>query len=424
MNNDLTRFSRARLAQLGREYMAAAQFNSRVGYAAVRINHGEDAYKSVAIDNWMAASPIYTRRMQRAMGFADRGDVESIFKGLQLECGLTHQYFDAQFEVSSPDKGRFWLARCGPLLETEPRGDDAVKVMCHDVEDPTFDATAVATNPRARMRPVHRPPRAPEKIAAADSGPHCEWNVFIDATAEALGEPEPAKALATSALARLEIPRPATDLETGGMADYSGELHQQLHLESLSHSALVVVCKELALQNHLLIKGMTMVVEKQYGREAATAVAQFQMQGSAHVVAARLLDWLRQDKDYQGIDAIIAVLGVHPLFQPMDYQTITLTKDNEHSATLSIKDSVASGDNAHISWLSLMEEGFTEGLDALMTAVVPGASCRCHGNGKWTLNVDSESAEAEDSFPVQIAKGTVLYQTHFKDRIQLLELRE
>ena len=40
-------------------------------------------------------------------------------------------------------------------------GPDYVRSMCHDIEDPTFDATAVATNPRAQVRPVHRPPRMP-----------------------------------------------------------------------------------------------------------------------------------------------------------------------------------------------------------------------------------------------------------------------
>ena len=39
-------------------------------------------------------------------------------------------------------------------------GESYVRSMCHDIEDPTFDATAVATNPKAQVRPVHRPPRA------------------------------------------------------------------------------------------------------------------------------------------------------------------------------------------------------------------------------------------------------------------------
>ena len=51
-------------------------------------------------------------------------------------------------------------------------GDDFVVAMCHHIEDPTFDATGWATNPRLRMRPIHRPPRAP-----TDRHPHCAWTV-------------------------------------------------------------------------------------------------------------------------------------------------------------------------------------------------------------------------------------------------------
>ncbi len=79
-DNKLLKFSRLQLAQLGREYMLCSQFNSRTGYAALRINHGDEAYKDVAIANWMGASPVYTRRMQKAMGFAGGTDVATIFK--------------------------------------------------------------------------------------------------------------------------------------------------------------------------------------------------------------------------------------------------------------------------------------------------------------------------------------------------------
>ncbi|MFK8021321.1 MAG: hypothetical protein AB8B86_16280 [Pseudomonadales bacterium] len=47
-DNSLLRFSRAQLARLGREYMAAAQLNSRTSYAALRMNHGDEAYKPIA----------------------------------------------------------------------------------------------------------------------------------------------------------------------------------------------------------------------------------------------------------------------------------------------------------------------------------------------------------------------------------------
>ena len=56
------------------------------------------------------------------------------------------------------------------LMDVEKFGEERVRQMCHDIEDPTFDATAAATHPCMKMRPLHRPPRAP-----ADRYPHCRW---------------------------------------------------------------------------------------------------------------------------------------------------------------------------------------------------------------------------------------------------------
>ncbi|NQX89338.1 MAG: hypothetical protein HRT77_11810 [Halioglobus sp.] len=57
-NDPIIGLTRAQLARLGREYMLAVQFNSRIDYAALAMNHGGEAYKAVAIDYWMAASPV------------------------------------------------------------------------------------------------------------------------------------------------------------------------------------------------------------------------------------------------------------------------------------------------------------------------------------------------------------------------------
>ena len=57
IGNNFFELDRLRLAQLGREMMLFAQFNSRTGYAALRMNHGDEAYQAIAIDNWMGASP-------------------------------------------------------------------------------------------------------------------------------------------------------------------------------------------------------------------------------------------------------------------------------------------------------------------------------------------------------------------------------
>lgn len=415
-NKELREFSRLQLAQLGREYMLCSQFNSRTGYAALRINHGDEAYKDVAIANWMGASPVYTRRMQRAMGFAGGTDVATIFKGLQLECGFTHQYFDVHFAVADSENGRFWLNSCGPLLETEPRGADAVRVMCHDIEDPTFNATAVATNARARMVPVHRPPRVP-----ADRVPHCEWTVFIDPDAAAVPEPDIARVMSTMQLAQLAIARPVS-AEPGGLDDYSGPLFEQLHLEQLSHSALVVVCSELAVQVHLLIAGLLYSVAQRYGEEAALAVAEFQMTGSSWVMSNRLSAWLGCEAG--GIDDIIAVLGVHPAFQPCQYWDVQLTRVDDDRARLQLRDCPALREAMPYGWAALLARGLDGGLLGLVQGVDPRARIEQVSSNPlvWEIGIDRDAAAVEEPLAVQVAKGTVLYQTQLQDRIALLQL--
>ena len=169
----LDRLSREQLARLVPEYLLAGHLIDRAGMPHVIGAFGRDGMRDIAIEEWMGASPVYTRRMQRALGF--EGDsVETIFKGLQIDIGAPPQFMDFRYAVHDHDHGEFWLDHCGALMDVEPMGPDYVEAMCHDIEDPTFDATAIATNPRAQVRPVHRPPRVP-----ADRSPHCAWTVTI-----------------------------------------------------------------------------------------------------------------------------------------------------------------------------------------------------------------------------------------------------
>ena len=153
------------LAALVPEYLLAGHLIDRAGMPHLIAAFGLEGMRDVAIAEWMGASPIYSRRMQEALGFT--GDsVETIFKGMQIDVGAPPQFLDFRFVVHDHDHGEFWLDHCGALADVEPMGNEFVVAMCHDIEDPTFDATASATNPRAQVRPVHRPPRLP-----ADRGP-------------------------------------------------------------------------------------------------------------------------------------------------------------------------------------------------------------------------------------------------------------
>ena len=142
-NATLADFSRQALCHLGREYLLIGHLQDRVGLPLVAQQFGGDAYVRFSIDEWMAASPIYSRRMQRALGF-EGSEVGTVFKNLQLDIGAPPQFMDFQFRLDGPDRGEFWLPHCGALLDVEPFGEKQVKRMCHDIEDRTFDATAAA----------------------------------------------------------------------------------------------------------------------------------------------------------------------------------------------------------------------------------------------------------------------------------------
>ena len=190
---------RDQLARLAPEYLLAGHLIDRAGMPHLIGAFGRDGMRDIAIEEWRGASPVYTRRMQRALGF--EGDsVETIFKGMQIDVGAPPQFMDFRYVVTDHDHGEFCLDHCGALMDVEPMGPDYVTAMCHDIEDPTFDATATASNPRAQVRPIHRPPRVP-----ADRSPHCAWTVTIAADHPALPVPDEARAMSATRAATLEL---------------------------------------------------------------------------------------------------------------------------------------------------------------------------------------------------------------------------
>ncbi|MFZ2511405.1 MAG: hypothetical protein WAW85_09995, partial [Gordonia sp. (in: high G+C Gram-positive bacteria)] len=143
------------LAALVPELLLSGQLIDRSGMAHLISAFGRETMTKVAIEEWMAASPVYTHRMRSALGI-DGDGVPDMFKCLQLDIGAPPQFMDFRYEVTDAHHGAFVLDHCGALMDVEPLGDEYVTAMCHDIEDPTFDATAIATNRRARIRPIHR----------------------------------------------------------------------------------------------------------------------------------------------------------------------------------------------------------------------------------------------------------------------------
>ncbi|MEZ5383602.1 MAG: hypothetical protein R2754_17610 [Microthrixaceae bacterium] len=401
----LDQLSRAELAVLGREYLLAGHLIDRAGMPHAIGRWGRDGMAAIAIDEWMGASPVYTPRMARALGFA--GDsVETIFKGMQLDIGAPPEFMDFRYRVIDHNHGEFTLAHCGALMDVEPMGADYVETMCHHIEDPTFDATAYATNPRAVMRPVHRPPRRP-----VDRQPHCQWTVDIDPLREPLGRPQVTDVMASTLAAGTSI-APFGPAGGPGMADYSGPLDPNLALEHFNHRALSIICQEAALQGHLLAMSFMAAIERRHGVEAAVEVGTRQFVGIAGLAADRLR---RAFGLGDGLADIAQVIELHPAFAPRPYvdRQVGVGAD---LLSLRLLGCEAAAETAAPTWVAILaglgaEAAGAEVLGAIARAVNPRANCRnVEDRGQalagWEVTLgEVEQPEAEEVALARFSTG-------------------
>ena len=351
---------------------------------------GLDGMRDVAIDEWMGASPVYTRRTQQLLDFVGE-DVETIFKGMQLDIGAPPEFMDFRYRVDDPRHGEFWLAHCGALMDVEPMGDDFVVAMCHHIEDPTFDATACATNPRARMRPLHRPPRLP-----ADRHPHCHWTVEIDDDADPILEAPITARVAATRAARLGVATPSGTVGTddGGRTDYAGPLDPDLRLEEFSRPTLLAILDEVCLQGHLLTIAFLMAVSERWGHDAAVEIGEQQFCGIAGVAADRI----RRAFDLApGVDGVATAFELHPAFRPRRYVDLRADRHDDGLRLVLGPCAALEEDPTVVSWLGLIRDGRHRVLDAIAQAVDPRArlepSTSAPGEvAAWDLIIDRDPA--------------------------------
>jgi hypothetical protein len=317
--------SRDELAVLVPELLLIGHLIDRSGMAWCIEALGREGMAEVAIDEWMAASPIYTPRMQRALRFQG-DDVITIFKGLQLDIGAPPQFMDFRYSLRDRWHGEFHLDHCGALMDVEPMGEDYVVSMCHDIEDPTFDATAVATNPKAQIRPIHRPPRVP-----AGRQPVCAWTVTIDDSYPPVSDSEGCREVRRSVAAHVELDPidPADD----GAADYSGPLVSDLDFAGFSRSALVRLADEVCLQMQLLNLGFLYGLRRRLPDTDVGRIARKQLIGIAGLAADRLRAALDIPRTEAGNERL---LTLHPVRNPLAY--------------------VEAGGAADGGWLTLVDE--------------------------------------------------------------------
>ncbi|HJR24113.1 MAG TPA: hypothetical protein VJ804_01460 [Acidimicrobiales bacterium] len=374
------------LATLVRELLLAGHLIDRSGMPTV-IPRGLEVMRDVAIDEWMGASPIYTKRMQRLLGF--EGDtVEVCLKGMQLDIGAPPEFMDFRMEVIDDHHGAFHLDHCGALLDVEPMGEDFVVAMCHHIEDPTFDATGWATNPKLRMRPIHRPPRVP-----ADRQPHCAWTVVIDESVEPSPEPEMAKRVGRSLLAQLPlatIGEPAAGDD--GLLDYRGPLDPDLTMRDFATPVLVALVDEIAVQMHLLTIAFALAVEDRTSTEDAVDAVARQLTGIAGVTAERLHHALGLGTSAADV---ATVFELHPAFHPRSYVAWEVALDGD-TVRLALGDGPARHERGSISWITTLADGHDAALSSIAAAVDPHWRVDADGPDRWVVTRSDEPTAERD----------------------------
>ena len=327
MRDRIDELTHRELATLVRELLLIGQLVDRAGMPALLGEFGLDGMRDVAIEEWQAASPHYALRMKKALGISGDG-VAEIFKGFQLDVGAPPEFMDFRYIVHDHDHGEFYLDHCGALMDVEPMGEELVKVMCHDIEDPTFPATAYATNPHAVVEAIHRPPRTP-----AGRTPHCHWAVSIDEDAPAAELPFPAAESASGLVNGIVFPAPTArpDDAGGELEDYSGPLLSDLHFPDFTRTALVRILREVYLQIHLLAIGFTQAVRRRSDAETALRLATYQCTGIAGVATERIAAALGV-VPADGLAGLARVLAVHPLLAPVHYTGASVDFDDDGGA--------------------------------------------------------------------------------------------
>jgi hypothetical protein len=388
MTSRYAALSRDELAILVPELLLIGQLIDRSGMAWCISAWGRAEMVQIAIEEWAASSPLYTKRMQKALRY-EGVDVVTIFKGLQLDIGAPPQFMDFRYTVHDRWHGEFHLDHCGALLDVEPMGEDYVRGMCHDIEDPTFDATALATNRKAQVRPIHRPPRSP-----SDRSPHCAWTVTIDESHPPAPFIPAMDVVGASRAYSCDLD--PIDPNDEGMADYAGPLLSDVDFGAFSHSALVRIADEVCLQMHLLVLSFALAVRARAGGDAALeqSVRTKQLIGIAGVAAERIHRALGLPG---GVAGALRVLELHPLLNPAAYVFA-----DTGPASIRVRRSPAYDDGA---WISLVSPVSDKPLQAVVNAVDPCLRADASGTeSDWTVCVVDTGTPAKELGEVAVCR--------------------
>ena len=403
---ELEDFDHGVLAAYGREIMLANHIHDRGALLQVTLQYGSQAQTDVACDEWMGSSPIYNHRNRELLNIAG-DDVGTALKSLQLDIGAPHNFLALHYELVSPEEGYFWTTTCGPYnhVRRMTNADPAMETqICHHMEDPTFDATVMAVNPRMRCRPVFRPPHG----EVPEGGP-CRWRVAIDHDI-ALVEDNPILPLVQSSLAA-QFKFPELLADSKGLADYSGDFRRDFRLEDLAHNVLARQCREFALDVQLLNRACYTSIGERWGEAVMPSLLQEQWRAMAPITVQRLRHTFGITGDDMG--AILKILQLNP-FLPMQYLQLEIQQLDATHGRVMLHECAALEEPLPRGLVSLLtHHPDTPGFDAMVHAVNAQAQVtRCKAAGgavaAWDIAIDNAAEPASLSRYAELVAGADL----------------
>lgn len=394
----LESLSREGLARLAREVMLISMLHDRALMPHVAGRGGIAASIALADDEWMSASPIYTERNKANVAITSDG-VDGVLKSFQFDIGTPHHFLDMEGEVVDHDLGYFWLRSCGAhdyVRWVSGNDEKIVSMMCHDMEDRTFEATLRATNPRARCVPVHRPPK-PDAFA----GEHCRWEVTIAPDDQAILPDHPNLDLVRASAAASFALDLGESTESGGADDYSGPYTSGFRLESLSHAALVRQVKEFELDIHLLMRAAYLSIRQRYGDDVLAEVAPEHLAALVPPLVRRLRDAL--EIRGEGLEAVAKLLQVNPLL-PDDYVAVEVRLDDDH-IEVAIAPCDAIDDHATPSPIDTLRSDDPAAIATIARAANARAVVERLGDWRWSVRIDPAAEPAPEHPMAELVGG-------------------
>ncbi len=264
------------------------------------------------------------------------------------------------------------------------------------------------------MRPLHRPPRIP-----AGRYPACRWKVFLADDAEPYEQHPNLEIVRGSKIARIAIEAAAANMEPGGWDDYAGTLDTGFQLEDLSHSALIVVNQEFAVQSHLLARAFLLCAAQRRDDATAIELGKAQWTGIAALTARRIRKPLAITGD--DIEAVAKVFQMHPCFYPRTYVDFAVEITGMHSARISIGDCPALREGDVHSWFAPLAAEPHPALDAIAGAVNPRARCRPVADPgdaalAWEVVIDPTAEPQPEPEELQLARISSGAEFEFEQR--------